>query len=109
MTWAESRGRILNFIDSLRVKGEILNLAMPADTSEGERCLVKSLHLAHERGLLSLELRSGISLARFWAGRGATNQALELLGSIFSRFSEGFKTRDLLAAAALLDEFRSQN
>ena len=55
VTWAESRGRILNFIDSLRVKGEILNLAMSADTSEGETCLVKSLHLAHERGLQELE------------------------------------------------------
>jgi predicted ATPase/DNA-binding winged helix-turn-helix (wHTH) protein len=108
VTWAEGRGRILNFIDSLRVKGEILNLKMPADTSEGETCLVKSLHLAHERGLLSLELRSGVGLARLWAGRGATNQALELLGSIFSRFSEGFKTRELLAAAALLDELRTR-
>jgi hypothetical protein len=109
VTWAETRGRILNFIDLLRVKGEILNLMMPVGTSEGETCLLKSLNLSHERGLLSLELRSGISLARLWAGRGAINQALELLGPIFGRFSEGFNTPDLLAAATFLDELRSQN
>jgi len=39
------------------------------DTSEDEACLVQSLELARQRGLLSLELRVGISLARFWAGR----------------------------------------
>ena len=109
VNWAETRGRILNFIDLLRVKGEILSLTMPADTHEGETCLLKSLDLARERGLLSLELRSGISLARLWAGRGAINQALELLGPIFGRFSEGFNTPDLLAAATFLDELRSRN
>lgn len=109
VSWAESRGRILNFIDLLRVKGEILSLTIPTDTSEGETCLLKSLHLASEQGLLSLELRSAISLSRLWAGRGATNRALELLGPIVSRFSEGFKTRDLLAAATLLRELRSRN
>lgn len=104
--WTESRGRILNFIEALRVKGEILNLTMP-DSTEGETCLLKSLDLARARGLLSLELRSGIALARFWAGRGATSQALGLLGPIFGRFTEGFTTRDLLAAAALMDELHA--
>jgi len=109
VNWAETRGRILNFIDLLRVKGEILTSMSQQNTSEGEACLLQSLELARQRGLLSFELRAGISLARVWAGRGATSQALELLGPIFGRFSEGFNTRDLLAAAALLDELRSRN
>jgi predicted ATPase/DNA-binding winged helix-turn-helix (wHTH) protein len=109
VSWAESRGRIINLIDLLRVKGEILSLTIPADTNEGETYLLKSLHLASERGLLSLELRGATSLSRLWAGRGATNRALELLGPILSRFSEGFKTRDLLGAASLLRELRSRN
>ena len=108
VTWAESRERILDLIDLLRVKSEIL-MMMPVDTSEGETWLLQSLHLARERGLLSLELRSGMSLARLWAGRGATTQALDLLGPVFSRFSEGFKSRDLVAAGELLAKLRSRS
>jgi predicted ATPase len=78
-------------------------------TSEGEVCLLESLKLARERGLLSFELRAGISLARLWADRAQGDKALELLGPIFDRFSEGFQTRDLGAAANLLHELRSRN
>jgi predicted ATPase len=109
VTWAETRGRILSLIELLRVKGEILNSMMLPDDSEGETCLQKSLHLARERGLLSFELRTGISLARLWAARGATQQALEVIAPIVSRFTEGFTTRDLLIATTLLDELRSRN
>ena len=64
---------------------------------------------ARERGLLSLELRVGISLARLWADRAQRDKALELLDPIFNRFSEGFQTRDLVAAANLLRQLRSRN
>ena len=108
-TWAETRGHILSFIDLLRVKGEILASMSPQDASEGEACLLQSLQLARERGLLSYELRTGISLARFWADRARRDKALDLLDPIFNRFSEGFQTRDLLAAANLLQQLRSRN
>jgi hypothetical protein len=45
---------------------------------------------ARERGLLSLELRTGISLATLWADRAQRHKALELLDPIFNRVSEGF-------------------
>jgi predicted ATPase/DNA-binding winged helix-turn-helix (wHTH) protein len=109
VTWAETRGLVLDLIDLLRVKGEILTSMSPQDTSEGEACLLQSLQLARERGLLSLELRTGISLARLWADRARRYKALELLDPIFNRFSEGFQTRDLVAAAHLLQQFRSHN
>jgi predicted ATPase len=109
VAWAETRGRALDFIDLLRRKGEILSLTTPADISEGEAHIRQSLELARERRLPSLELRCSISLARLWAGRSANKQALELLEPIFRRFSEGFNTPDLLAAATLLEELRSQN
>jgi hypothetical protein len=108
-TWAETRGHILSFIDLLRVKGEILASMSPQDASEGEACLLQSLQLAQERGLLSYELRTSISLARLWADRAQRDKALELLDPIFNRFSEGFQTRDLLAAANLLQQLRSRN
>jgi predicted ATPase len=106
--WAETRERILSLINLLRVKGEILS-SMSPDGSESEACLLKSLNLARERELLSLELRTGISLARLWAARGRTEQAFEAIAPIVSRFTEGFGTPDLLAAAALVDELRSRN
>jgi predicted ATPase len=77
------------------------------DASEGIACLLEALEVARQRGLLSLELRSGISLARLWADRGEADRALELLDPIFSRFSEGFQTLDLMAAAKLLAKLRS--
>jgi len=109
ITWVETHGSILSFIELLRVKGEILTSMSEQPTSEGEACLLQSLQLAQERGLLSLELRVGIRLARLWAVRGQRNKALELLDPIFNRFSEGFQTRDLVAAANLLQQLRSRN
>jgi predicted ATPase/DNA-binding winged helix-turn-helix (wHTH) protein len=107
--WAETRGRVLNLIDLLRVKGEILMSMSAQDAGEGEACLLHSLQFAQERGLLSLELRTGISLTRVWAQRGQRDMALGLLDPLFNRFSEGFQTRDLLEAANLLQQLRSRN
>jgi predicted ATPase/DNA-binding winged helix-turn-helix (wHTH) protein len=109
VSWAETRGRVLELINLLRVKGEILTSMSQQDVGEGEACLLESLKLARERGLLSLELRAGISLARLWADRAQRDKALELLDPIFNRFSEGFQTRDLVAAANLLQQLRSRN
>jgi ATP/maltotriose-dependent transcriptional regulator MalT len=109
VSWVEIRGSTLSLIELLRVKGEILTSMSELDASEGEACLLQSLKLAQERGLLALELRTGIRLARLWVGRGQRRKALELLDPIFGRFSEGFQTRDLVAAANLLQQLRSRN
>ena len=52
----------------------------------------------------SLELRVSIGLARFIDRRGDRAGARALLGPIHAWFTEGFDTRDLLDARALLDE-----
>jgi hypothetical protein len=107
IAWVKARGRLVDLIDLWCVKGEILSSMSQQDASEGLACLLQALEVAQQRGLLSLELRSGISLARLWADRGEADRALELLEPIFSRFSEGFQTRDLMAAAKLLAKLRS--
>ena len=104
VAWAEKRVRTLHFIDLLRVKGDILT---SISVGEAEACLLESLELARRRGLLALELRAGISLAKLWADRAQPEKALGLLDPIFNRFSEGFQTRDLVAAANLLQQLRS--
>jgi predicted ATPase len=106
VTWAETRSRRLHLIELLRVKGEILTSMPQQDASDGEACLLRALKLAREQGLLSLELRVGISLARLWADRAQQDKAFELLDPIFGRFSEGFQTRDLVAANNLLQQLR---
>ena len=107
IAWAKARGRVVDLIDLLCVKGEILGSMSQQDASEGLACLLQALEVAQQRGLLSLELRSGIRLARLWGDRGEADRALELLEPIFSRFSEGFQTRDLMAAAKLSAKLRS--
>ena len=79
-----------------------------SDRGEAEQCLRNSLRLARDHRALSFELRTGMSLARLWAASGASDNALNLLSSIYSRFSEGFQTLDLVSAARLLDELRSR-
>jgi predicted ATPase len=105
---ADTRGDALDLSILLRVKGEVLSSMPGPHAAEAETCLQRALQLANEHGWLALELRSGIALAKLWADQGAISRARVLLEPIFSRFSEGFQTRDLLAAAKLLEELRSR-
>jgi len=103
---ADTRGDLVDLSNLLRVKGEILSSMPGPHATEADTCLRRSLEIANDHGFLIMELRSGIGLARLWARRGDISRACALLEPIFSRFSEGFQTRDLLAAAELLEDLR---
>ena len=45
-----------------------------------------------------------MSLARLWCDQGKVQQARELLAPVYGWFTEGFDTRDLKEAKALLEE-----
>jgi predicted ATPase len=45
-----------------------------------------------------------MSLARLWRDQGKRDEACELLGPVYGWFTEGFDTRDLKEAKALLEE-----
>ena len=45
-----------------------------------------------------------MSLARLWRDQGKLQQARELLSPVYEWFTEGFDTRDLMEAKALLQE-----
>jgi predicted ATPase len=49
-------------------------------------------------------LRTSTSLARLWQGQGKRKKAHELLAPIYGWFTEGFDTKDLIEAKALLNE-----
>jgi len=50
------------------------------------------------------ELRAATSLARLWQSQGKVREARELLAPVYGWFSEGFDTRILREAKALLEE-----
>jgi predicted ATPase len=45
-----------------------------------------------------------MSLARLWLQRGKKDKARQLLAEIYGWFTEGFDTKDLQEAEALLEE-----
>jgi len=45
-----------------------------------------------------------ISLARLWQRQGQREEAHEMLAEIYGWFTEGFNTKDLQEAQALLEE-----
>jgi predicted ATPase len=50
-----------------------------------------------------IDFRAAMSLARLWRGQGKVQQARELLAPVYGWFTEGFDTRDLKEAKALLE------
>jgi predicted ATPase len=62
------------------------------------------IETARKRSARSLELRATTSLARLVATQGRRDEAHAMLGEIYGWFTEGFDTRDLKEAKALLDE-----
>ena len=53
---------------------------------------------------MSWELRAAMSMARLWRDQGKREEARDLLAPVYFWFTEGFDTRDLKEAKALLKE-----
>ena len=73
------------------------------DEGAAEAFFRSALATAREQGARMLELRAGTSLARQQRLQGKAKAAAELLGGIYTGFTEGFSTADLRSAAALLE------
>jgi predicted ATPase len=87
-----------------RIAGEIA-LAFPTpDAAKAEDYFGRALAVAREQQAKSWELRAAMSLARLWRDQGKPQQARELLAPVYGWFTEGFDTRDLKEAKALLEE-----
>jgi predicted ATPase len=63
-----------------------------------------AISTARQQQAKSFELRAAMSMARLWRDQGKLQQARELLAPVYGWFTEGFDTRDLKDAKALLDE-----
>jgi predicted ATPase len=74
------------------------------DTANAQAHFDRALIVARQQQAKSLELCAAMSLARLWRDQGKVQQARELLAPVYGWFTEGFDTRDLKEAKALLGE-----
>ncbi len=84
----------------MRVEALILDRA--GDPAGAERLLLGALDEAHAIKALSYELRIASDLAARFVETHRSGEAIALLLPVYRRFNEGFATRDLKAAARLL-------
>jgi predicted ATPase len=87
-----------------RMAGEITLLAPEPDAAKAETFFDRALAVARQQQAKSWELRAAMSTARLWCDQGKPQQARELLAPVYGWFTEGFDTRDLREAKALLEE-----
>jgi class 3 adenylate cyclase/predicted ATPase len=89
--------------DVHRVAGEIALASPEPDVPKAQSYFERALAVARQQQAKSWELRTATSLARLWRDQGKVSEARELLAPVYGWFTEGFDTRDLKEAKALLD------
>jgi adenylate cyclase len=101
---AEQQGQHYYDAELHRLRAEIL-LEEDADSApEAEALYGQALEIARTQEAKRFELRAAISLARLWQRPGKRDAARALLTPLYAWFTEGFDTRDLKDAKALLAE-----
>ncbi len=86
-----------------RLQGELLQSRGSGDAAEAERKFRCALQVARHQQAKSFELRAATSLARLWQSQDKHRQAYSLLEPVYDWFTEGFDTKDLQEAKALLE------
>lgn len=102
---AERTGECWYEAELYRRRGELLGVRAER-TTEAEAAFRRALGVARYQGAKSLELRAAMSLVRLWhrqePGGGRCIEACRELAEVYSWFSEGFDTVDLIDARSLL-------
>jgi predicted ATPase len=87
-----------------RVAGEIALRSPVPDAARAESYFAAALAIARHQQAKSWELRAATSYARLMRDQGRAREARDLLAPVYGWFTEGFGTKDLKDARALLDE-----
>ena len=93
--------------EAYRLKGELL-LQAQQGAEEAESCFQNALEAARQRETKSWELRAAMSLGRLWQSQGKTHEARLLVEEVYTWFTEGFETKDLQDARALIQALGGQ-
>jgi predicted ATPase len=88
-----------------RLRGDLLNAT--GDLAAAERSYHQALAVAERQSAKLFELRAAASLARLWRDQDKRTEARDLLAPIYNWFTEGFETKDLKEAKALLDQLQA--
>lgn len=75
-------------------------------SEEAENCFREAIEVARRQNAKSLELRAVMSLGRLWQKQGKKKEARQMISEIYDWFTEGFDTRDLREAKALLEDLQ---
>lgn len=91
-----------NLADLLRTKADVM-LSLPSNTALcPEALLAQAMACARQQSALAWELRVAMALTQADAVGTRNPQAWETLRAVYSRFTEGFDTRELKALAEAL-------
>jgi predicted ATPase len=107
LTLADKTGERWYESELSRLKGVLLLQQSPDNHPKAQACFHRALDVARAQQAKSLELRAATSLSRLWQRQGKQAEAHRLLAPIYGWFTEGFDTRDLQEAKALLHDLGS--
>jgi hypothetical protein len=88
------------------IGGEIALMSREPDAAKAEAYVERALAVARQQQAKSCELRTSMSVARLRRDQRKVIEARELLAPVYGWFTEGFDTRDLKEAKALLEAWR---
>ena len=95
----------LYYAEIFRLKGWVLSLK--GEWGGAERNFLTSLDWARRQHAKMWEVRTSTSYARLMCQQGRARDAYELLAPVYGWFTEGFATKDLQEAKALLEELET--
>jgi len=101
---AVTGGELFWQAELLRLKGELLLGQSDPSVHVAEEYFCEALKIAHDQHATMLELRAATSLAKLWRKLNKVDDAKRILNSVYSRFNEGFDTRDLIEAKTVLEQ-----
>jgi predicted ATPase len=89
-----------------RIAGEIARQTPNQVAARAEAYFERALAVTRHQRAKSWELRAAMSMSLLWRDQGRPQQARDLLAPVYAWFTEGFDTRDLKEAKALLYELQ---
>jgi class 3 adenylate cyclase/predicted ATPase len=109
IAFAKETGEKVVLSDLIRLSGE-LHLAQAGGSAAevGESSFTEAIGLARAQESKLHEIRAATSLARLWRDQGKHAEAREVLSPVYSWFTEGLDSRDLLDARTVLDELSAE-
>ena len=87
-----------------RLQGTLLGALSKDPSKKAEARFQQALDVARRQQAKSLELRAATSLAKLWQQQNKCQEALDLLVPVYSGFTAGHDTADLIDAKALLND-----